>query len=89
MPLDYLRRRPDGCSPTSTTARFHEAKRTIMNNPQASTTPCETDSLPIGQSEIRDSHLRKSAVLSGSELESEEHVLFVLHPAKAEKGDLL
>jgi hypothetical protein len=56
-----------------------------MNNPQASITPCETDSVPIGQS----SHLRKSAILSGSELESEEHILFVLHPARAEKGDLL
>jgi hypothetical protein len=59
-----------------------------MNTPQVNA-QSEADSFPIAQPKVVDSGLRISAVLGGSDSEPEEHVLFVLHPARMEKGDLL
>lgn len=60
-----------------------------MNIPQPNATRDETDRFMTTPLELPDSLIGRSANRDRSELEPEEHVLFVLHPARMEKGDLL
>ncbi len=60
-----------------------------MNIPQPNTRRHETDRFMTAPLELPDSLIGRSANRDRSELEAEEHVLFVLHPAWMEKGDLL
>ena len=61
----------------------------MMNIPQPNATRHETDRFMTAPLELPDSLIGRSANRDRSELEPEEHVLFVLHPAWMEKGDLL
>ena len=57
--------------------------------PQPNATRHETDRFMTTPLELPDSLIGRSANRDRLELEPEEHVLFVLHPARMEKGDLL
>jgi hypothetical protein len=48
-----------------------------------------SDGFLTARPEISGHPFRGSAISGESELQPEEHVLFVLHPAWTEKGDLL
>jgi hypothetical protein len=61
----------------------------MMNISQPNATRRATDRFMTASLELPDSLIEQSAYRGRSELEPEEHVLFVLHPASMEKGDLL
>ena len=61
----------------------------MMNIPKPNATRRASDRFMTASLELPDSLIEQSANRHRSELEPEEHVLFVLHPASMEKGDLL
>ena len=60
-----------------------------MSTLQIHDTSREAENFLAAHPEILEALFQRSAVLNGSQPDPEEHVVFVLHPTCAEKGDLL